>query len=141
MSGNFGYRAELMSNNVKYYNAFATFVDANTVEAVDKKGKKTTITADSFVVAVGGRPKYPDIPGAKEHCITSDDIFALKTPPGKTLVIGASYVALECAGFIHGVGFDTTVMMRSIPLRGFDQQMAGLVAKHMQDDCGIKFLE
>ena len=72
--------------------------------AVDKKGKETRITADTFVLAPGGRPRYPDIPGAKEHCITSDDIFSLKTPPGKTLVVGASYVALECAGFIHGVG-------------------------------------
>ena len=99
--------------------------------AVDKKGKETRITADTFVIAPGGRPRYPDIPGAKEHCITSDDIFSLKTPPGKTLVVGASYVALECAGFIHGVGFDTTVMMRSIPLRGFDQQMAGQVTAHL----------
>jgi len=74
------------------------------VVAVDKKGKETRITADTFVIAPGGRPRYPDIPGAKEHCITSDDIFSLKTPPGKTLVVGASYVALECAGFIHGVG-------------------------------------
>merc|ERR1719473_1247337 len=61
---NFGYRAELMTAAVKYYNAFATFVDPKTVEAVDKKGKKTRITADNFVLAVGGRPKYPDVPGA-----------------------------------------------------------------------------
>merc|ERR1719502_2025886 len=137
---NFGYRAELMTAAVKYYNAYATFVDPQTVEAVDKKGKKTTITADAFVVAVGGRPKYPEIPGAKEHCITSDDVFALKTPPGKTLVIGASYVALECAGFIHGTGYDTTVMMRSIPLRGFDQQMANQIKTFMQEG-GIKFIK
>jgi len=137
---NFGYRADLMSNQVKYYNAFATFVDPKTVQAVDKKGKITMITADTFVVAVGGRPRYPDIPGAKEHCITSDDIFALKTAPGKTLVIGASYVALECAGFVHGVGFETQVMMRSIPLRGFDQQMAGLIKDDMVKE-GIGFIE
>merc|ERR1719502_1636489 len=136
---NFGYRAELMTAAVKYYNAYATFVDPQTVEAVDKKGKKTTITADAFVVAVGGRPKYPEIPGAKEHCITSDDVFALKTPPGKTLVIGASYVALECAGFIHGTGHETHVMMRSIPLRGFDQQMAGQIKTYMEEH-GIKFI-
>merc|ERR1719198_1447688 len=136
---NFGYRAELMSTNVKYYNAFATFTDANTVKAVDKKGKETTITADTFVVAVGGRPKYPDIPGAAEHGISSDDVFAMKTPPGKTLVVGASYVALECAGFVHGTGYDTTVMMRSIPLRGFDQQMAGIVKDHMAS-AGIGFI-
>lgn len=121
---NFGYRSELMENGVKYLNAYATFVDAHTVEAVDKKGKKTIITADQFVVATGGRPRYPDIPGAREFCVTSDDVFSMKTPPGKTLVVGASYVALECAGFIHGVGWETSVMMRSIPLRGFDQQMA-----------------
>jgi len=52
--------------------------------------------------------------------LTSDDIFMKKTPPGKTLVIGASYVALECAGFLVGLGYDTTVMVRSILLRGFD---------------------
>ena len=97
--------------------------------AVDKKGKETRITADTFILAPGGRPRYPEIPGAKENCITSDDIFSQKAPPGKTLVVGASYVALECAGFVHGVGFDTTIMMRSIPLRGFDQQMAGQVTK------------
>merc|ERR1719473_114500 len=137
---NFGYRADLMSNSVKYYNAFATFVDEKTVVAVDKKGKETRITADAFVLAPGGRPRYPDIPGAKEHCITSDDVFSMKTPPGKTLVVGASYVALECAGFIHGVGFDTTVMMRSIPLRGFDQQMAMQIKEYMVGH-GIKFTE
>jgi len=137
---NFGYRAELMTNAVKYYNAYATFVDPHTVECVDKKGKKTTISADTFVIAVGGRPKYPDVPGATEHCITSDDIFAMKKPPGKTLVIGASYVALECAGFVHGVGFETTVMMRSIPLRGFDQQMAMQVKNYMAEH-GIPFIE
>ena len=48
----------------------------------------------------------------KEYCITSDDLFSLPYNPGKTLVIGASYVALECAGFLHGIGNDVTVMVR-----------------------------
>ena len=56
--------------------------------------------------------------------ITSDDVFSLKKPPGKTLVVGASYVALECGGFLNALGYDTTVMVRSILLRGFDQDMA-----------------
>uniref|UniRef100_A0A8C5CZN4 Thioredoxin reductase 2 n=1 Tax=Gadus morhua TaxID=8049 RepID=A0A8C5CZN4_GADMO len=91
------------------------------------------LTAKNIVIATGGRPKYPtDIPGAMEHGITSDDIFWLKEAPGKTLVVGASYVALECAGFLTGIGQDTKVMVRSIALRGFDQQMAGLVTDHMQ---------
>lgn len=137
---NFGYRSELMSNSVKYYNAYATFTSANTLSLVDKKGKETVVTADTVVVATGGRPKYPDIPGAKEHCVTSDDIFSQATPPGKTLVVGASYVALECAGFIHGVGYEVSVMMRSIPLRGFDQQMAKQVQQYMAEE-GIGFIE
>jgi len=55
----------------------------------------------------------------------------MKKAPGKTLVIGASYVALECAGFLTAFGYDTTVMVRSIFLRGFDQQCAEKIATHM----------
>ena len=47
-------------------------------------------------------------------------------------------MSLECAGFLAGVGFDTTVMVRSILLRGFDQQMAELVGKYMQEH-NVKF--
>lgn len=56
-----------------------------------------------------------------EYAITSDDLFSLSSPPGKTLVVGASYVALECAGFLAGLGLEVTCMVRSILLRGFDQ--------------------
>jgi thioredoxin reductase (NADPH) len=91
------------------------------------------VTADKIVIAVGGRPNYPEIPGAKEYGITSDDMFALKKTPGKTLVVGASYIALECAGFLTAFGYDTTVMVRSIFLRGFDQDMANKIGKYMED--------
>jgi thioredoxin reductase (NADPH) len=75
-----------------------------------------------------------------EHTISSDDIFSQKKPPGKTLVVGASYIALECAGFTHGLGFDTSVMIRSIPLRGFDQDIAGRIVGFMKSE-GVKFVE
>jgi pyruvate/2-oxoglutarate dehydrogenase complex dihydrolipoamide dehydrogenase (E3) component len=117
---NFGHRSECMTSGVQYYNKLVTFVDAHTVECVDRRGKKTTHTADKFLISVGGRPNYPDIPGAKEVipclfflsenlflfqcCISSDDIFSLDRPPGKTLVVGASYIALECAGFLKAYG-------------------------------------
>jgi len=91
-----------------------------------------TKTAAHFIVATGGRPSYPGIPGDKEFGITSDDLFSLKKAPGKTLVVGASYVALECAGFLTAFGYDTTVMVRSIFLRGFDQQCANKIADHMK---------
>lgn len=88
---------------------------------------------------MGGRPRYPSIPGAREHCITSDDLFSMRRTPGKTLVVGASYVALECAGVLSGLGFNTTVMIRSIPLRGFDQQMAEMIVDFMSQS-GTHFI-
>lgn len=69
----------------------------------------------------------------------SDDLFSLPYCPGKTLVVGASYVALECAGFLAGLGLDVTVMVRSILLRGFDQEMAERVGAHMETH-GVKFI-
>lgn len=71
--------------------------------------------------------------------LSSDDLFSLENSPGKTLVIGASYVALECAGFLAGLGLDVTVMVRSILLRGFDQDMAEKIGSYMQAE-GINFL-
>lgn len=63
----------------------------------------------------------------------------MTTPPGKTLCVGASYVSLECAGFLAKLGFDVTVMVRSILLRGFDQQMAEIVGDYMKGH-GVNFL-
>ena len=98
---NFGYRVQLRENGVTYVNKLGRFSGPNTLECVDKNGKVETITAARFVVAVGGRPSPLDCPGA-EHAITSDDLFMKETAPGKTCVIGAGYVALECAGFLNG---------------------------------------
>ncbi|KAJ8005814.1 hypothetical protein DPEC_G00121790 [Dallia pectoralis] len=136
---NWGHRVQLQDKKVTYLNLKGSLVDEHTVKGLTKTGKETTLTAKNIVIATGGRPKYPThIPGAMEHGITSDDIFWLEESPGKTLVVGASYVALECAGFLTGLGLDTTVMVRSVPLRGFDQQMAGLVTDYMED-YGTKF--
>ncbi|MCQ2817602.1 MAG: FAD-dependent oxidoreductase [archaeon] len=121
---NFGYKTELRSNKVTYHNKFATFKDEHTIELTDAKGNKTEVTADKILVAVGLRPNYPNIPGAKECCITSDDLFSYSKPLGKVLVIGASYISLECASFLRELGYSVTVMVRSILLRGFDRDMA-----------------
>mmetsp|Transcript_40860 Transcript_40860/g.46883 ORF Transcript_40860/g.46883 Transcript_40860/m.46883 type:complete len:230 (+) Transcript_40860:244-933(+) len=136
---NFGYRSDMMKRKIKFYEEFASFVDDHTIELVNNKGKTQTVTSKYFVIAVGGRPSYPDIPGAKEYGITSDDIFWMEREPGKTLVVGASYVALECAGFLHAFGYDVTVMVRSILLRGFDQDMANKIGEDMEN-LGVKFI-
>ncbi|CAG9760052.1 unnamed protein product [Ceutorhynchus assimilis] len=136
-------RVELRDKNVEYINGLGTFVDANTITTVAAKPGKPKeekiLSAKYYLIAVGGRPRYPDIPGAIEYGITSDDIFSLGKAPGKTVIIGAGYIGLECAGFLTGLGYDTTVMVRSVPLRGFDQQMAQTVVDEMKDK-GTKFL-
>ena len=106
----------------------------------DANGAKETVKADKIVIATGGRPTYPEIPGAIENSITSDDIFWMKENPKRTLVVGASYIALECAGFMNALGIDVTVMVRSIFLRGFDQQMANKVGDYMGEQ-GVKFIK
>ncbi|TRY60271.1 hypothetical protein DNTS_030941 [Danionella cerebrum] len=137
---NWGHRVQLQDKKVKYLNMKGSLIDEHSVRAVDAKGKQMTVTAKNIVLATGGRPKYPmHIPGAVEFGMTSDDVFWLKESPKKTLVVGASYVALECAGFLTGIGLDTTVMVRSIALRGFDQQMSGLVTDYMEA-YGTKFI-
>mmetsp|Transcript_11050 Transcript_11050/g.20060 ORF Transcript_11050/g.20060 Transcript_11050/m.20060 type:complete len:482 (+) Transcript_11050:55-1500(+) len=135
---NWSSKTELRSQEVKYYHSYATFVDAHTVQLDNGAGKVEKVTAEHFLVACGGRPNMSG-EGAEECCISSDDIFWMKSkPPGKTLVIGASYIALECAGFLAGFGFDVTVMVRSILLRGFDQDMATRIGEYMEKH-GVKF--
>uniref|UniRef100_A0A8D3DZX6 thioredoxin-disulfide reductase (NADPH) n=1 Tax=Scophthalmus maximus TaxID=52904 RepID=A0A8D3DZX6_SCOMX len=136
---NWGYRVALRDKNVNYVNAYAEFTEPHTIKATNKRGKETFYTAANFILATGERPRYLGIPGDKEYCITSDDLFSLPYCPGKTLVIGASYVALECGGFLAGLGLDVTVMVRSILLRGFDQEMANRAGEHMEEH-GVKFL-
>jgi thioredoxin reductase (NADPH) len=135
---NFGYRVQLREASVNYMNKLGRFVDAHHIECTDKKGKTNVISAARFVIAVGGRPTPLACPGA-ELAITSDDLFSLEKPPGKTCVVGAGYVALECAGFLKAFGFDVTVSVRSILLRGFDRECANKIHDHMQN-LGIRFL-
>ncbi|CAL1527071.1 unnamed protein product [Lymnaea stagnalis] len=138
---NWGYRVQLRDKKVNYINAYAVILDKNTIKvsAIKKNKTETKMTAANIIIATGERPRYPDIPGAKEFGITSDDLFSLSYCPGKTLCIGASYVSLECAGFLAGIGLDTTVMVRSILLRGFDQQCSEMIGKYMSKH-GVKFL-
>jgi thioredoxin reductase (NADPH) len=136
---NFGYRGGLRSNKVEYINALASFADDHTLEYT-LKGEKKTISAANILIATGGRPTVPtDVPGAVECAITSDDFFSLAQTPGKSLVVGASYIALECAGVLNSLGFDTTVSVRSILLRGFDRQCADKIGEIMKCT-GTKFV-
>ncbi|NXF02577.1 TRXR1 reductase, partial [Smithornis capensis] len=136
---NWGYRVALRDKKVMYENAYGEFVGPHTIKTTNKRGVEKLYTAERFLIATGERPRYLGIPGDKEYCISSDDLFSLPYCPGKTLVVGASYVALECAGFLAGLGLDVTVMVRSILLRGFDQDMANKIGEYMTEH-GVNFI-
>lgn len=132
---NFGYMSALQKVGVKYYNKHGSLCGGHTVQLRGDKGDEISVSAGKIVVAVGGRPRLPDdFLGAAEHCIVSDDLFSLKDPPGKTLVVGGGYVALECAGFLRSLGYDVSLLMRSVPLRGFDRQCSDMVLTALVDE-------
>jgi thioredoxin reductase (NADPH) len=127
---NWGYKKQLQKENIKYFNCFGKLIDKNTVSLINKKGKESTVTSKYIVIATGGRPKYYDVPNLKELSITSDDLFWLKNPPGKTLVVGAGYTAIECAGFLRGLGYEVDILLRNKFLKKFDR---GMVERIYQD--------
>lgn len=87
-------RVALKEKKIDYINGQGKFVDSETVEVVVKDSVKH-VRGKNFVIAIGGRPSYPNIQGATEYGITSDDIFSLSSPPGSTLVIGAGCILLR----------------------------------------------
>lgn len=84
-------RVILKENKIEYINGIGKFIDKNTIEVTTKTDSKN-IYGKNILIAVGGRPKYPDIPGAVEYGISSDDIFNLPSAPGKVLVVGAGCI-------------------------------------------------
>ena len=121
------YRNILGSNGVTTYDARARLADAHTVALSTGE----TFTAKHILVATGGRPVKPDLPGA-EHALVSDDMFHLECLPGSILIIGGGYIACEFAGILNGLGVKVTQFYRGAQiLRGFDEEARGLVSEEM----------
>lgn len=109
------YQKNLNNNKVELINGYAKFVDAHMIEVNGEQ-----LTADHFLIATGGRPEWPKIPGA-EYGIDSDGFFELTELPERVAIIGAGYIAVELAGVLHGLGSDTHLFVRKhAPLRNFD---------------------
>lgn len=122
------YERLLTSAGVEVLNGHARFVDAHSVEINGK-----TVTAKNILIAVGGWPFIPDIPGA-EHAISSNDIFYLDTLPKHAVVVGGGYIATEFAGILHGLGVEVEqVYRRELFLRGFDTEIRGELAADMRE--------
>lgn len=112
------YERVLGNNKVDVIQGFARFVDAHTVEVNGEH-----ITADHILIATGGYPTRPAIPGA-EYGIDSDGFFALRELPKRVAVVGAGYIAVEIAGVMHALGAETHLVVRKhAPLRSFDPML------------------
>lgn len=128
------YESLLKCNDVTLYNGRAVVTGPNTVLVNDEN-----ISARYILVATGGWPHIPDIPG-REHVISSNEAFFLEALPERTLIVGGGYIAVEFAGIFHGLGVDTTLAYRGdLFLRGFDREMRQFLAEQMRAK-GIKLL-
>ncbi|CAD5225720.1 unnamed protein product [Bursaphelenchus xylophilus] len=125
----------LTDSKVTYLNEHGIFNGTHQVLLQDNR----TLSADRFMLAVGLKSKLPQLKNAVDCCIGADELFAQTQNPGKTLCIGDSYVSLEIAGFLNALGNDVTVLLRSTVIRGFDEEVAEKIQRHMES-CGVKFM-
>ncbi|PJI45981.1 MAG: glutathione-disulfide reductase [Pseudomonas sp.] len=126
------YRNLLVNSGVTLLEGHAKLQDANTVEVDGQR-----FSAKHILIATGGWPQVPEIPG-KEHITTSNEAFFLKSLPRRVLVVGGGYIAVEFAGIFHGLGAQTSLLYRKdLFLRGFDRS----VREHLRDELTKKGLD
>ncbi len=93
-------------------------IDAHTVEVAGKQ-----YTAKNILIAVGGWPVLPNVPGV-EHAITSNEALDLPELPRRMVIVGGGYIAVEFAGIFAGLGVEVTEIIRADRLlRGFDDDL------------------
>ena len=120
------YENNLDKRGVEYIAGAARFIDANTVAVGDE-----TYRAERIVIATGGRPTVPDVPGA-DHGIVSDDFFLLEERPQRILIAGSGYVAVELGGVFNALGSDVQMVVRKDGvIRSFDAMLGEQVMEAM----------
>lgn len=117
------YRGLFENAGCKTYDGRARLVDAHTVEVAGQQ-----ITAGTILIATGGTPVKPGIPGA-ELMITSNEAFHLPEQPKRVVVLGGGYIAVEFAGIFNGLGSQVSLVYRGEQiLRGFDDDVRNHLA-------------
>ena len=123
------YDRVLAKNGITRIEGYAHFVNNQTVSVNGKE-----YSADHILIATGGKPVFPDIPGA-ELGIDSDGFFALEEQPKRVAVIGAGYIAVEIAGVLHALGTETHLAVRKDkPIRQFDEMLSSTLVELMAQE-------
>lgn len=120
------YKQTLGGAGVETIMGRAVVIGPNSVQVGDK-----TYTAGKILVAVGGWPSMPDVPGI-EHAITSNEALHLDHLPKRIVVVGGGYIAVEFAGIFRGMGSEVIQLYRGEQiLRGFDDDLRSRLADEM----------
>jgi glutathione reductase (NADPH) len=128
------YADALETARVEIVRGTARLTDPHTVEVDGRR-----FTAKNILVATGGRPMRPAIPGA-DLAITSEEAFDLAALPDRVLIVGGGYVALEFAGIFRGLGAEVTLCYRGEQiLRGFDRDVRSHLHREMEKK-GVRIL-
>ncbi len=118
------YRRLLEGAGAAIYEKRATFLDPHTLDVGGER-----VTAERIVIAVGGHPSRPQIPGARLGII-SDDAFFLLEMPRRVAVVGSGFIAVEFAGIFAALGAHVDLIYRQpLPLRGFDHDIREALAE------------
>jgi glutathione reductase (NADPH) len=122
------YERNLAAKGVTYVRGAARFLDKSTVEVNGER-----ITARHIVIATGGKPSVPALPGS-EHGITSDGFFSLEQRPKRVAIAGSGYVACELAGAFHELGTQVEIFIRKEHLlMSFDVMLGKSLMREMRD--------
>ena len=128
------YERNLAKKGVEYIAGRGRFTDPHTVEAGGR-----LLTGKHIMVATGGRPMVPGIPG-HELGLTSDDFFRLESRPQRVAIAGSGYIAVEFAGVLRALGSEVTLLVRKDSvLRDFDEYLQEGLLRAMDED-GIRFV-
>ncbi|MDR3514331.1 MAG: glutathione-disulfide reductase [Azospirillaceae bacterium] len=121
------YISMLERSGVKLMADYGQLIDDHTVEVSGQR-----FSAGKILIATGGRPVLPPIPGM-EHAITSNEALELATLPEAMTIIGGGYIAIEFASIFNALGVAVTMMVRGdAPLRGFDGDIRAAVSRELR---------
>ncbi|HVW30229.1 MAG TPA: glutathione-disulfide reductase [Polyangiaceae bacterium] len=122
------YERNLDAEGVERVLGYGRFVDAHTI---DVEGRR--LSAEHVLIATGGTPRTPDIPGA-ERGLTSDGFFEFGALPKRVAIVGGGYIAAELSGVLCHLGSTVTVLLHhGEPIRGFDAMLRAELVQHMRD--------